>query len=107
MVALVLPLPYTANVSHRRVSVKDELIFSHPGRLARSIRHGSSCRATRLGAILLGITGRVWEHAKTRSVGRDGVMSAARSSRSSGASVHPTRQQLDELDALLQRMLEL
>jgi DNA polymerase III subunit gamma/tau len=34
-------------------------------------------------------------------------MSTSRSSRSVVASVHPTRQQLDELDALLQRMLEL
>jgi hypothetical protein len=34
-------------------------------------------------------------------------MSTSRSSRSAVASAHPTRQQLDELDALLQRMLEL
>jgi hypothetical protein len=34
-------------------------------------------------------------------------MSPSVSSRSSGASIHPTRQQLDELDALLKRMLEL
>lgn len=34
-------------------------------------------------------------------------MSTSRSSRSGAASIHPTRQQLEELDALLKRMLEL
>src|SRR5436309_3247602 len=39
--------------------------------------------------------------------GRIHAMSASLSSRSKTTAVHPTRQQLDELDALLRRMLEL
>src|SRR5271154_1577948 len=46
------------------------------------------------------------QNGTSRSVGRDCVMSTSRSSRT-GTSIHPTRQQLEELDALLQRMLEL
>jgi hypothetical protein len=40
-------------------------------------------------------------------LGRESVMSTARAPRSQGITTHPTRQQLDELDALLQRMLDL
>src|SRR5260370_35039564 len=44
---------------------------------------------------------------RTPRPGRTHVMSASLSTRSRSPAAHPTRQQLDELDAMLKRMLEL